>query len=180
MILEQLALPGAFRLKAEPRGDARGLFARTHDAALLRAAGLVAEFPEWSLSRSAAVGTVRGLHWQAEPWAETKIIRCVAGRIFDVLVDLRRDSPAFGRWVAVELDAAGLDAVYAPAGLAHGLQTLTPDTDVLYAISEPYRPDAARGLRHDDPTLAIPWPLPPAALSDRDRALPGWAEAVGA
>jgi dTDP-4-dehydrorhamnose 3,5-epimerase len=115
---------------------------------------------------------LRGLHYQADPHAETKLVRCVAGAVWDVIVDLRRESPSFGRWEAVELTAENRLAFYIPRGFAHGFQTLADETELLYAISPDYIPDAARGVRWNDPAIGVTWPLPPVALSPRDADLP--------
>ncbi len=171
MIVRTTALDGVLLLSPEPRADARGSFARTYDAALFARLGLRTDFVEDSLSRNARAGTLRGLHFQHPPHAETKIVTCVAGRVLDVVVDLRA-GPSFGRWAAFTLDGASWDGVYVPAGCAHGFQTLADDSAVHYRITPAYAPEAASGVRWDDDELAIAWPLPPAALSERDRALP--------
>jgi len=167
-----LGVPGAFRIEIEPRTDARGAFARTFCAREFAARGLAERFVQTSLSLNARRGTLRGLHWQAPPHEEAKLVRCVRGRIYDVLVDVRRGSHAFRQHVAVELSADARDAVYVPPGVAHGFLTLEDDCEVHYAMSEPHAPDAARGARWDDPAFGIVWPEPPAVISERDRAWP--------
>ena len=176
-------LPGAFLLELEPAEDERGWFARTFDADEFAAHGLAHEVAQSSVSGNARAGTLRGLHWQAAPHAEAKLIRCARGAIFDVLADVRPDSPAFGRWVGYELRPGNGRMLYAPAGVAHGFQTLEDDTEVSYQMDVPYAPESARGVRWDDPDLAIAWPDPPAGertISERDRGWPGLQEAVGA
>ena len=163
-------------MQLQPNVDERGWFVRLFDAALFREAGLVAEFPQQSVATNTKAGTIRGMHWQNAPAAETKVLRCTRGRIFDVLVDVRRGSPTYGDWQAFELSEARPELVYVPAGLAHGYQTLTDGCDVEYLISAPYSADASRGLRYDDPDLAIPWPLPVTLVSERDRAWPVLAQ----
>ena len=165
-------------LEIEPSKDERGFFARVFDEASFAAAGLQTSFPQWSVSFNHVRGTLRGLHWQAAPGAEAKIVRCTQGAIFDVALDVRSGSPTRGRWVAAELSADNHDALYIPAGFAHGFKTLTDDAEVLYNISELHRPDLARGIRWDDPDLAIVWPDPgQLVISDRDRELPWFNDA---
>jgi dTDP-4-dehydrorhamnose 3,5-epimerase len=169
-------LQGAYVVEVEPVVDDRGFFARLWCADEARQVGLVPEVVQCSLSYNQRRGTVRGLHFQAPPFAETKLVRCVRGALFDVLVDLRRESHTYGRWFAVELTAGNHKATYIPAGFAHGLQTLEDDSEVLYQMSTPYCPEASRGVRWDDPTLNIPWPLPPAAISLQDTRWPSLEE----
>lgn len=172
------ALPlGLFRLVPEPVVDRRGFFARLYDGAMMKAAGLKTHFSQWSVSYSARRGTLRGLHWQAAPYFETKLVQCIRGAVFDVAVDIRPDSPTRGRWHAVELSAENRHLFYVPDGFAHGFQTLTDDVEFLYHISEPFRADCARGIRWDDPDIAIQWPeAPERILSERDASLPCLAE----
>lgn len=135
--------------------------------------GLACEFVQTSVSHNAVAGTLRGLHFQAPPHEEDKLVTCVRGSLFDVLLDLRRDSPTFRSWFGVELSAGNGRSVFVPAGLAHGFQTLEDETTVLYNISAYYRPEAARGVRWDDPAFGIEWP--PAetrVISERDRSFP--------
>lgn len=172
MILRELDLAGAWEIVIEPRRDERGAFARTFDADAFRERGLADRFVQTSLSLNDRRGTLRGLHWQAAPHAEGKLVRCVRGRIHDVLVDLRPDSPTFRRHVAVELAADLRNAVFVPEGVAHGFLTLVDDCEVHYAMSAPYAPEAARGARYDDPAFAIEWPEEPEVVSDRDLAWP--------
>lgn len=173
MKITRLELPDLAMIEPEPVRDARGFFGRLFDEALLEEAGLCARYPQWSVSHNTRAGTLRGLHWQADPNGEVKLVRCTRGAIFDVAVDIRKDSPTFGRYIALELTAENHRAFYIPRGFAHGFQTLTDDAEVLYHISEPYRPDAARGAVWNDPGVGIAWP--PCAeriISERDAALP--------
>lgn len=180
MILDALPLAGLFRLQPEPIADERGFFARTFSRDQLAAAGLKTDFPEWSVSFNKAKGTLRGLHWQAAPHLETKIVTCVRGAIFDVAVDMRPGSPTQGRWHALELSQENRLGFYIPDGFAHGFQTLSDDSEVMYHISEPYRGGAARGVRWSDPDLAIRWPAAESRIvSDRDRELPPFQAARG-
>jgi dTDP-4-dehydrorhamnose 3,5-epimerase len=176
MKLEALPL-GLFRLVPAPVYDARGFFARCFSRSALDAAGLVTDFPEWSLSYNARRGTLRGLHWQAAPHLEAKLVQCTRGAVFDVAVDIRSRSPTRGQWHAVELSAKNRHILYIPKGFAHGFQTLTDDAELLYHISEAFRPEYARGVRWNDPTFAIAWPvIDDRILSERDTALPLFAE----
>ena len=152
----------------EKRSDDRGFFARTWCEEEFRARGLVSRFVQSSVSVNPLRGTLRGLHYQRPPHAEVKFLRCTRGAIFDVIVDLRPNSPTYRQWVAVELAAGSYQLVYVPEGFAHGFQTLMPDAEVDYLISTPYAPAAATGLRYDDPLLAIDWPLAVTRISDKD------------
>lgn len=175
MRLVGLALPGVYRIELEPHRDPRGMFARTFDVEHFAALGLATHYPQTSLSVSFRRGTLRGLHWQAAPHAEAKIVRCVRGRVHDVAVDVRPDSPTFRSHVAVELDAELRNALYLPAGVAHGFLTLTDDCEVHYAMSSVYAPEASRGARWDDPAFAIAWPAAVEVISERDLAWPAFA-----
>jgi dTDP-4-dehydrorhamnose 3,5-epimerase len=166
-------LAGAFVVEPEPVEDERGLFARTWCRREWQARGLNAELAQCSVSFTTRAGTVRGLHYQAAPHAEAKLVRCTRGRIYDVIVDLRPDSPTFKRWTAVELGADDRRMLYVPEGCAHGFQTLADATEVFYQISAAYDPASQRGVRWDDPAFAIVWPDAPARIvSARDRAFP--------
>jgi dTDP-4-dehydrorhamnose 3,5-epimerase len=170
--LFETPLEGVYVLEAEPIPDERGCFARAYAAEMLAEKGLIHDFPEHSLAHNRVKGTVRGLHYQAPPHAETKIVRCTRGALYDVAADLRPDSATYRKWTAVELSAENYRALYIPAGCAHGYQTLADDTDAYYMISEPFMPELARGVSHADPLLAVSWPLEIACISERDRALP--------
>src|SRR3954451_6499190 len=174
MILRETELSGAFVVEIEPHADARGLFARTFDRDLFAAHGLACDVVQASVSYNARAGTLRGLHYQAEPDGEDKLVRCVRGAVWDVIVDLRPDSPSYCRWLAVDLDQDSRRALYIPRGFAHGFQTRTHDAEVLYQMSTPYVPDAARGVRWDDPAFGIEWPDPGAerVMSERDGSYP--------
>jgi dTDP-4-dehydrorhamnose 3,5-epimerase len=175
MRFEATPLPGAFVVELDLLGDERGWFARTYDEALFAAHGLEPVGVQANSSFNAAAGTLRGLHFQAPPHAEAKLVRCVRGAIWDVGVDLRRDSPAYLRWHAAELSAENRRGLYLPRGLAHGFQTLTADCEVHYLMGHVYVPGAARGVRWDDPAFGIAWPEPvdgERTISDRDRAFP--------
>ncbi len=170
----QTPLPGAWVIEPELLGDERGWFARTFDAQEFAAHGCSPDTVQCNASFNAARDTVRGMHYQADPHGESKLVRCVRGRIFDVAVDLRPDSPTFCRWHGVELGEESARAFYIPAGLAHGFQTLEEGCEVLYQMGNPYVPEAARGVRWDDPAFAIAWPEPGGRriISERDRSYP--------
>ncbi len=173
-------IPGAVIVEPEPRNDHRGSFMRTFCAEEFRAQGLAAEFVQCSTSWNARRGTLRGLHYQIPPYEEAKLVRVTRGAVFDVAVDLRPDSPRYLHWTGVELTAENRRALYIPPGCAHGFQTLEDETEVFYQISVPYRADASRGIRWDDPALGVRWPLPEPVMSERDRTYPDWSPAPAA
>jgi dTDP-4-dehydrorhamnose 3,5-epimerase len=174
MQFRETPLPGAWVVELDLLGDERGWFARSFDAGEFRARGMNPSVVQCNASFNARAGTVRGMHYQAAPHGESKLVRCVRGAIFDVAVDLRPESPTFRAWYAVELSAENRLAYYISEGLAHGFQTLTEDCEVLYQMGHEYVPDAARGVRWDDPAFAIEWP--PArgerTISEKDLAYP--------
>jgi dTDP-4-dehydrorhamnose 3,5-epimerase len=173
MIFRPTGLDGAFLVDLERHRDARGWFARAWDATAFEERGLNPRVVQCNLSYNRRAGTLRGLHYQAEPHAEAKLIRCTAGAIFDVIVDLRPTSPSHGRWFGVELTSASGRMLYVPQGFAHGYQTLVDDTETFYQVSEFYAPEAERGVRWDDPAIAIQWPIPePSEVSDKDASWP--------
>lgn len=174
MRFEATAIPGVVRVEAEPRADERGGFARLHCPEEFAAAGVPFVPAQTSLSRNPHAGTLRGLHYQPAPHREVKLVRVVRGRVFDVAVDLRADSPTHRRWTAVELCAETMTALLIPEGVAHGFLTLEADTDVLYQIAPAYRPGHEAGVRWDDPAFGIDWPAVPALISDRDRTYPDY------
>ena len=172
MKFTRLGIPGAFLVDLEPHGDERGEFARTWCAREFAAAGIADVPVQASLSWNPRRGTLRGLHWQSEPHGETKIVRCVRGTVYDVLVDVRSDSHTWRDHLAVELDSVRRQAVVIPPGVAHGFLTLTDDCELHYLISEFHVPDAARGARWNDPAFGIVWPETPSVVSERDRGWP--------
>ena len=171
MQIESTPIAGVHRIRFERVRDERGYFARVFDRAAFLRAGLCAEFPEHSIARNERRGLIRGLHFQRAPHAESKLIRCLRGRIFDVVVDIREGSGTFGAWFAETLDEDADTMLYIPEGCAHGYQTLSATSEVHYLISREFVPASAAGIRYDDPRLAIAWPLAAALLSERDRAL---------
>jgi dTDP-4-dehydrorhamnose 3,5-epimerase len=170
------ALDGARLIEIEPAYDERGFFSRTFCAKEFAAQNLETNFVQHSLSYSAARGTLRGMHYQAAPHSEVKVVNCIRGAIWDVIIDLRLQSPTYRRWQGFELTAENHDQLYIPAGFAHGFQTLSDETELHYLISTFYEPSAARGLRFDDRAFAIRWPLPIAVISAKDLAWPDFAE----
>ena len=178
MIFRETPLPGAFIIDLEPIVDERGFFARSWCREEFSANGIEGGFVQLNISYNRRRGTLRGLHYQAEPHAETKLLRVTRGSVFDVLVDIRETSTGFRRWFAVELSAENRRMLYIPKGMAHGFQTLEDDTEVLYQMGEYYVPEAARGIRWDDPELAIAWPIPDPIVSERDSDLPGIAALI--
>jgi dTDP-4-dehydrorhamnose 3,5-epimerase len=171
--VEPLDLPGVTLLRTEVHCDERGHFRRVADLGALRGQGLEADVDQVSVAVNLQAGTVRGLHYQAEPHGEAKTLWVMSGAVFDVLVDLR-PGPTYGHWTSVRLEADEPTALHVPRGVAHGYQTLTDQTSLAYLISTPFVATSARSLRFDDPTLAIPWPLPVTAISVRDREAPPW------
>jgi dTDP-4-dehydrorhamnose 3,5-epimerase len=172
MIFEELAIAGVFAVEPQPAADERGLFARTFDRRAFAERGLDLEVVQASVSSNARRGTLRGLHLQTPPHEEAKLVRCVAGSVYDVVVDLRSGSPSQLQWLAVELSAARRNALYVPPGFAHGFLTLEDASELEYLISVPYEPGAAAGVRWDDPAVGVDWPFPPALVSGRDASFP--------
>lgn len=176
MIFREAGIAGVFAVEIEPASDERGFFARLHCPADFARAGIPFEPAQTSLSHNRAAGTLRGMHYQAPPMAETKLVRVTRGRAYDVVVDLRPDSPTYRGWAGFELSAENGRAVYIPEGLAHGFLTLEPDTDVLYQIAPAYTPGHDRGVRWDDPAFGIEWPAAPTVISARDAAYADYAD----
>jgi dTDP-4-dehydrorhamnose 3,5-epimerase len=171
------AIPGVVLVDVERVVDERGFFARTWCADEFAAAGLPSRLVQTSVSWNQHRLTLRGMHWQAAPHGEGKLVRCSRGALLDVVVDLRPDSPTYLDHLMVELDQDSRRAVFIPSGLAHGFLTLADRTEVLYQMDTPHVPAAARGARWDDPAFAIRWPAPPAVISERDRCYPDFSTA---
>jgi dTDP-4-dehydrorhamnose 3,5-epimerase len=180
MIFRPTSLAGVVVVEPEPRADDRGWFARLHCPEAFAAAGHPFVPAQTSLSHNVKTGTLRGMHHQAAPYAETKLVRVTRGRAFDVAVDLRPDSPTHRQWVGVELDAAMANAVLIPEGVAHGFLTLEDETDILYQIAPAYVPGHDAGVRWNDPAFAIRWPRAPAVISDRDAGYPDYRAGLSA
>ncbi len=165
-------IDGAWIIDIEPHVDERGLFARTFWRDEFARYGLPTAFVQCNISGNRKRGTLRGMHFQAEPMAEGKLVRCQRGAIFDAMVDLRATSPTYLRWVGFDLDEQTARALFIPAGCAHGFQTLTDDASVFYQMTEMYEPSLARGVRWNDPAFSIAWPLADPILSPRDATYP--------
>jgi dTDP-4-dehydrorhamnose 3,5-epimerase len=172
MVFAETKLKGAFIIKPERLEDGRGFFARAWCQREFEVHGLDSRLAQCNISFNRRKGTLRGMHYQAVPCEEAKLVRCTMGAIYDVILDLRPDSPTFKRWVPVELTADNHCMLYIPKGLAHGFQTLVDNTEVFYQMSEFYQPTSARGVRWDDPAFEIEWPLPDPIMSDKDRSYP--------
>jgi dTDP-4-dehydrorhamnose 3,5-epimerase len=170
MVYTETNLAGAFVIDLEKIEDSRGFFAYLFEAKEMAARGLSTACVQVKLSHNLRKGTVRGMHWQKPPAAETKLVRCIRGAVHDVIVDLRKDSPTYLQHVAVELSAENHRALYVPREFAHGYQTLTDGAEVMYHVDEFYAPQHEAGLRFDDPTLRIAWPLPISDMSPKDAA----------
>jgi len=176
MRFTETRIPGALWIDPERLEDERGFFARTFCADAFRARGLASTWVQCSTSYNRSKGTLRGMHWQAPPHPEARLVRCTSGAVHDVILDLRPASPAFRRWVAVELTAGNRRMVYVPEGVAHGFQTLEDDTEIFYQMSAAHHPECARGVRWNDPAFAIRWPGADPVLSDRDRHFEDYRE----
>lgn len=172
MTFQDTDIPGLVIVDIDPFADERGMFARVWSADAFAERGLRTDFVQANLGHSVRRGTLRGLHYQEAPFAEAKLVRCTRGAIFDVAVDLRRDSPAYGRWVGLELTAESRRMVYVPEGCAHGYQTLVDDTELFYPVTARYAADAERGVRYDDPAFGIEWPVEVTSISKKDQSWP--------
>lgn len=167
-------LSGAYLIELDRRGDERGFFARLFCESEFGAAGLETRFVQANNSLTAKRGTLRGMHYQLQPAAEVKVIRCIRGAFHDVIVDLRPESPTRGRWFGADLTAENRTMMYVPRGFAHGFITLADETEAFYLVSAFYAPELERGLRYDDPLLGIRWPIQPTEISAKDRSWPNF------
>jgi dTDP-4-dehydrorhamnose 3,5-epimerase len=172
MIFKPTKLAGAHVIELERRGDERGYFARTFCEREFAEHGLPARYPQCNTSFNRSAGTLRGMHFQAAPQREAKLVRCTRGGIYDVIVDLRVDSPTRFEWIGVELTEDNGTALFIPEGFAHGFLTRTDATEVFYHMSDFHRPEGARGVRWDDPRFSIRWPMAPSVISERDATYP--------
>jgi dTDP-4-dehydrorhamnose 3,5-epimerase len=168
MIFHETSVHGARLVELERRGDARGFFARLYCDQEFAAAGLESRMVQANTSLTAQARTLRGMHYQLPPAAEAKLVRCLRGALWDVVLDLRPDSPTFGRWFGVELNAENRLMMYVPPGCAHGFITLQDDVEAVYLVSAGYSPEQERGVRWNDPRFAIGWPVEPAETSAKD------------
>lgn len=167
-----LDVTGAYLVEQERIGDSRGYFARAWCRKEFSALGLASDFVQTNISGTEQRGTIRGFHYQLPPYSEAKLVRCVRGAIYDVIADVRSDSPSFTRWAAVELSAESGNALYVPRGVATGMQTLTDGAEMLYSATAYYDPDSEMGFRFDDEVFKVEWPLPQGLVSDKDLAWP--------
>lgn len=174
MIFQETKLPGVFEIQVEAQTDERGFFARTWCQKEFEAHGLDIKVVQCSVSFNIGKGTLRGMHYQAAPHAETKLVRCTRGAIFDVVIDLRPQSPQFKSYFAAVLTAEKHNMIYVPKGCAHGFLTLEAETEVFYQISEFHNPESARGVRFDDPAFQVSWPEKVQVISERDRNYPSF------
>jgi dTDP-4-dehydrorhamnose 3,5-epimerase len=168
MIFTETKLKGSFIIDIEPLSDERGFFARSWDEEKFRQRGLNPRLVQCNISFNRKRGTLRGMHYQAAPFAEDKLVRCTMGAVHDVIIDLRSESPTFKQWLAVDLTAENHRALYVPQGFAHGFQTLVDNTEIFYQMSEYYHPECARGVRWNDPAFGVKWALPVEIISDGD------------
>jgi dTDP-4-dehydrorhamnose 3,5-epimerase len=169
-----LKLHMAYQIDFEPIEDHRGFFARSFCREEFESHGLTSRFVQHNISWNKSKGTLRGMHYQAAPHEEVKVVRCTRGALYDVMIDLRPDSETYGQWLGVELTERNRRMLYIPPGFAHGFQTLEPDTEVFYLLSEFYTPEAERAVRWDDPFFGIKWPLLDPIISERDRRHPAF------
>lgn len=172
MIFNKTPLEGAYTIDLEKRGDDRGFFARFFCEKEFKEAGLISDFVQINNSLTSKKGTLRGLHYQLPPAAEVKVVRCIRGALWDVIVDIREGSPTFGKWLGAELTAENRTMMYVPQGFAHAFVTLTDDTEALYLVSSFYSPGNERGVRWNDPAVGIEWPIEPAEISEKDGKWP--------
>ena len=176
----RLAIPDVIEIVPPRHGDARGFFSEVFKRSAFEAEGIHIDWCQDNQSFSAELGTVRGLHWQAPPFAQDKLVRVLRGAIYDVAVDVRRGSPTYGQWVGIELSADKWNQLLVPVGFAHGFMTIQPDTEVMYKVSAPYSPEAEGAIRWDDPDIGIDWPdlgVEP-VLSGKDKIAPAFADLV--
>ena len=175
MTFTELTLPGVFLIDSNPVADERGNFARIFCRDEFAGKGLRAEFVQCGVAHSNSVGTLRGLHYQRDPYWEEKLVRCIAGMIFDVIVDLRTASPTHRQWVGIPLTAQSSRSIYVPKGCAHGYLTLADHCDVAYHLSQPYRPEYGTGVRWNDPAFEIDGPAPVRVIAVRDERFPNYS-----
>ena len=175
MKFHETELKGAFIIEPEKRADDRGFFARSWCQKEFEQHGLVPRVVQANISNNKYKATLRGMHYQASPYEETKLVRCTRGAVYDVIIDVRPDSPTYHRWIGVELTASNYKMLYVPEGFAHGFQTLEDDTEVIYQVSQFYTPSAERGIRWNDPLFQIKWLTPVETISEKDANWPDFA-----
>lgn len=175
MIFVETKLKGAYVIELKKHEDNRGFFARGWDQTILEQQGLIGSVTQQNIAFSKTKGTVRGLHYQKAPHQETKFIRCTRGAVFDVIVDLRPDSPTYKQWLGLTLSMDDYRALYMPKDFAHGFQALEDNSEIMYLVSEPYTPDFEAGIRFNDPSLSVEWPLPVTMISEKDMSWPDFS-----
>jgi dTDP-4-dehydrorhamnose 3,5-epimerase len=175
MLFVETKLKGAYIIEPEKRKDSRGFFARIWDGGIFEKRGLTGKVVQQSISYNKTCGTIRGLHYQKAPYQETKIIRCTRGTIFDVMVDLRPDSATFKQWLGVKLAVDDYKVLYVPQGFAQGFQSLEDNSEIMYLVSEVYTPAAEAGIRYNDPSIGIEWPLPVSVITEKDANWPDFS-----
>jgi len=168
MIFNKTSLNDAFLIKLEKKGDDRGFFARSWDTKVFEENGLNPKIVQCNISRSSKKGTLRGMHYQIAPFEESKLIRCIRGKIFDVLIDLRKNSSTYKKWEGFELSSENHNMIYVPEGFVHGFQSLEDNTEIFYQVSQYYNPESERGIRWNDPMFMIKWPLEEKIISNKD------------
>ena len=168
MIFNKTNFNDVFLIELEKKGDDRGFFARSWDTKVFEENGLNSKIVQCNISRSSKKGTLRGMHYQIAPFEESKLIRCTRGKIFDVLIDLRKNSSSYKKWESFELSSENHNIVYVPEGFAHGFQSLEDNTEIFYQVSQYYNPESERGIRWNDPTFKIKWPLENKIISEKD------------
>jgi len=178
MLFNKTPLDGAYTIDLDKKGDDRGFFARFFCTEEFKQHGLDQHYVQVNNSLSAYKGTLRGMHYQLAPKAESKLVRCIKGALYDVILDLREGSPTFGQWYGTELTAENRKMMYVPKGFGHGFITLSDDTEALYMVSEFYAPQLERGIRWNDPRFNIQWPIAPKIVSDKDSAHPDFAPSI--
>ena len=171
MKLNEIKLQGAYIITIEKLEDERGFFARTWDKEFFKSNGLNTDLVQCNISFNKKKGTVRGLHYQIPPYEEAKLVRCTHGKVFEVVIDLRKNSKTFLQWEGIELDSKNHEMLFVPEGFALGLQTLEDDTEIYYQMSQSYKPEYSRGIKWNDVTLNISWPLEPTVISEKDENL---------
>ncbi len=170
MLFEETKLKGSFVITIEKLSDDRGFFGRAWDKKIFDEYGLNSNLVQCNVSRSKKTGTIRGMHYQISPYEESKLIRCTRGKIYDVIIDLRQNSPTFKQWYSVELSSENYRMLYVPEGFGHGFQSLVDDSEIFYQVSQFYTPGSERGIRWDDPVFNIDWPLENKILSEKDQS----------
>ena len=169
MIFEELKLKGVFKIEIEKINDERGFFTRTWDKQEFLKKGIDSDFVQSNISFNKKKGTLRGLHYQEEPYEEGKLIRCTKGKIYEIMIDIRKNSETYKKWEHIELDSKENIELFVPKGFALGMQTLEDDTEIFYQMSQFYKPEYSKGIRWNDPSFKIKWPLKPTVISEKDK-----------